>query len=210
MKKISLYFHTIKYLKPIQIYFQVVYFFKKKLGLYTLDFNLKAPNAFLHLKYETEFINLTHKNNNSFRFLNIEHTFPISIDWEYMGYGKLWQYNLAYFDYLCDHNLSKDLGLAYILDFIQKSQTLKSALEPYPTSLRLINWVRFVSKYKIENQVINNSIAQQASFLHANLEYHLLGNHLLENAFALFHAGKYLMEEHLLVKAKRIIISELN
>ena len=67
-------------------------------------------------------------------------------------------------------------------------------LEPYPTSLRIINWIKFIAKHKIEEPSILQIIRQDANRLSCNLEYHLLGNHILENGFALWFAA-YLFDD---------------
>ena len=43
-----------------------------------------------------------------------------------------------------------------------------------------------------------------------NLEYHLLGNHLLENGFSLLFGAYYFQDENLYKKAKEILEKELN
>ncbi len=58
---------------------------------------------------------------------------------------------------------------------------------PYPTSLRIVNWIRAAPL----TPVAAKSLAAQAAFLDNNLEFHLGGNHLLENAGALLAAGLF-------------------
>ena len=45
-----------------------------------------------------------------FTFLNIPHDFSDKIDWNYRSYGKLWTYNLNYFDFLNQEEMSKEIG----------------------------------------------------------------------------------------------------
>jgi uncharacterized heparinase superfamily protein len=56
---------------------------------------------------------------------------------------------------------------------------------PYPTSLRIVNWIRAAPL----PPAVAESLAMQVVFLERNLEFHLGGNHLLENARALLAAG---------------------
>ena len=42
-----------------------------------------------------------------------------------------------------------------------------------------------------------------------NLEYHLLGNHLLENGFSLLFGAYYFQDETIYKIAKKIVVSEL-
>ncbi len=60
---------------------------------------------------------------------------------------------------------------------------------PYPTSLRIVNWIRALGPQMPVRA--SDSLASQAAFLERHLEYHLGGNHLLENARALLAAGLY-------------------
>ena len=64
--------------------------------------------------------------------------------------------------------------------------------EPYPLSLRIVNWVKFFSRQESIDYAWLNSLASQAHYLSRRLEYHLLGNHLFTNAKALVFAGCYL------------------
>jgi uncharacterized heparinase superfamily protein len=62
---------------------------------------------------------------------------------------------------------------------------------PYPTSLRIVNWI----KWQLSGQTLGpealHSLAIQARWLRSRLEIHLLGNHLFANAKALVFAGLY-------------------
>ena len=143
-------------------------------------------------------------------FLNRSHSFSEKIDWNYYRFGKLWAYNLNYFDFLNQENISKETGLILIQDFIENDDLLKDGKEPYPISLRGINWVKFLSNNQLKDEVINNTLYFHYCILFKNLEYHLLGNHLLENAFSLLFGAYYFQDEKLYSKSKDLLISELN
>lgn len=128
----------------------------------------------------------------TFSFLNLEHTFEEKIDWNYNQYGKLWTYNLCYFDFLNQKEISIESGIELLYSFINDISNIKDGKEPYPTSLRIINTIKFLLANDIHNIRIQQLIAEDAYRLTRNLEYHLLANHLLENAFALYFAGMYL------------------
>lgn len=123
---------------------------------------------------------------------------------------KLWSYNLNYFDYLLQEELTKETGLQLIHQYIKDFSWIKDGKEPYPTSLRIINWIKFCLKHNIQDQTIDTALHNQAIQLSKNLEYQLLANHLLENAFALTIATTYLGEEKLLKKASKLLLSQLN
>ena len=204
---IVLLFHTLKYLKLKQFYYRFYYlirnrFLKIKIGssaVYTsqkLNWSLgiTLPNSY---------------NSGVFTFLNLEHKFE-EVDWNYSVYGKLWTYNLNYFDFLNQENISREDGLTLIYNYIKRESNLKDGLEPYPISLRLINWIKFISKHQIQDEKIDTILAKHLSLLNKNLEYHLLGNHILENAFALLFGAYYFGDETIYRTSKKLLESELD
>ncbi len=144
-----------------------------------------------------------------FQFLNIEHDFKGAIDWNYSKYGKLWTYNLNYFEYLNQAHISKEDGLALIHNFIENESTIKDGLEPFPSSLRLIFWIRFIIQNNIKEKEIDQSMYRQAYRLSAMPEYHLMGNHLLENGFSLLFCAIYFSDKKLHHQAHQIIVEQL-
>jgi len=147
--------------------------------------------------------------NNTFQFLNLEKGFENSIDWNYADYGKLWTYNLNYFDFLHQPGIDKATGWSLIRDFISNSNYLKDGLEPYPISLRGINWIKFFTRHHINDQKTNDHLYAQYYRLLKNPEYHLMGNHLLENGCSLLFGAYYFNDKKLYDKAAKIIKSEL-
>ncbi len=143
----------------------------------------------------------------NFSFLNLDKKFENAIDWNYSKYGKLWTYNLTYFDYLSQKNKIDNIFL--MESFIDNIEGIKDGLEPFPISLRGMNWVKYLSFQNIKNQKIDNSLYAQYYILLDNLEYHLLGNHLLENGFSLLFGAYYFQDETLYKKAKEILKEEL-
>tara|TARA_Y100000385_G_C12820191_1_gene520034 strand:+ start:376 stop:732 length:357 start_codon:yes stop_codon:yes gene_type:complete len=114
--KIKLLFNTILYLKPVQVYYRVYYlirniFIGKKVKKKTLT---KFEPIFW--KNEISYKNSYRDKDNSFAFLNLSHSFSDKIDWNYNQFGKLWTYNLNYFDYLNQNNISKETGIRLITD----------------------------------------------------------------------------------------------
>ena len=61
--------------------------------------------------------------------------------------------------------------------------------EPYPLSLRIVNWVKWLLQSNVTPGGIYESLSQQVWSLATQIEYHLLGNHLMANAKALVFAG---------------------
>lgn len=212
LNKFLLYFHTLRYLKFIQIRYRVYYAFKnrfkkffptKERALPTGDFDLNLQPSLLANKS-------VQYNDLCFSFINLQKQFNNTIDWNYTGHGKLWTYNLNYFEFLHTKSFSKEDGLQLIHDFIKNIDTIKDGLEPYPISLRSIHWIKFLVLYKIKDKTIDFSLYQQLSQLVHNLEYHLLGNHLLENGFSLLWGAYYFSDSRFYQKAATILLKELN
>lgn len=204
-------FNTIKYLKLSQIFYRLYYIFKKKICKF---FSIKTMFV---KKSNTVLLSLTkpinsHTSylNGSFNFLNLSYNFSNNIDWNFAKYGKLWTYNLNYFNFLNQKEIDKQDAIGLIYDFIDKIQTSKDGLEPFPISLRGINWIKFLIKNNIQDSKINDSLYAQYDMLFKNLEFHLLGNHLLENAFSLLFAAFYFNDDRFYKSAKNILIQEFN
>ena len=208
--KIKLLLNTIIHLRAIQIYYRFYYFLRNRLFGYNVK--KRIVNDFTPIVWENriDYDNSYFKKENSFTFLNIPHSFSDKINWNINQFGKLWTYNLNYFDFLNQENISKETGLQLIQDFIKNDALLKDGKEPYPISLRGINWVKFLSNNQVKDELINNTLYFHYCILFKNLEYHLLGNHLLENAFSLLFGAYYFQDEELYNKSKNLLISELN
>lgn len=150
----------------------------------------------------------SYSGNNNFNFLNLEKSFS-TIEWNFNEFGKLWTYNLNYFEFLHQEEITQEQGLELIQDYISKRKILKDGVEPYPISLRGINWIRFLAAKKIDKTEINEFLYSDYLRLTANLEYHLLANHLLENGFSLLYGAYYFQDETLYAKAKEILTVQL-
>lgn len=134
----------------------------------------------------------------AFSFLNRREQVGFPPRWSAPELPRLWQYNLHYFEYLWD--LGIDAARALALDWIERHPLGPAQVgwEPYPTSLRLVNWCAFFfgeNRERSEADValrdaLWHSIFLQSEWLARHLERHLLGNHLLENGAALLLAGR--------------------
>jgi uncharacterized heparinase superfamily protein len=111
--------------------------------------------------------------------------------------SKLWEYNLHYFEYIfaLEYDDAKLLVQNWIENYPLKRY--KSGWEPYPVSLRIMNWIVFffgqhqnkiISDIEFQT-VLKKNLILQTVWLVYRLEYHLLGNHYLENAAALSLIG---------------------
>lgn len=210
--KVSRYLHTIRYLKPIQIRYQFWYLIRSKIRFLkgSSKDNCKDVKSNL-LKFSVWIDKSISLSNQQFTFLNISHKFiNDKTDWDFNEYGKLWTYNLNYMDYLLQADMSKEKGIELIELFIEQLNSNSTGNEPYPISLRAINWIKFLSKHRVQKQSIDSSLFLQYQILSNSLEYHLLGNHLLENAFSLLFGAFYFNNNKFYSKTKQILNEELN
>jgi len=214
LQKLSLYYHTIKYLKWIQIRYQLWYKCRntiRRFSGFKYNFNKQIPD-FEKIHFDEGLENYeTYSGNHNFCFLNLNHSFEVGIDWDFPKLGKLWTYNLNYFEFLNQENSPQYQSEYHDLidDFIQQLPQLKNANEPFPTSLRIVNWIKFIlSNNNFSSQVLM-SLYNQLYILDDNKEFHLLGNHLLENGFALVFGGVFFQDEYLFQQGKNILIEQL-
>ena len=210
IRKIKLLVNTVKYLKPIQVYYRFYYFLSNRLFSINVDGGFLPTFTLINWESKLKSSFSYADKQKSFSFLNITDQFSEQIDWNYNKHGKLWTYNLNYFDFLNQKEMISETGVGLILDYIKNDNILKDGKEPYPISLRGMNWIKFLAENKIRNPEIDKTLNNHYRILFANLEYHLLGNHLLENAFSLLFGAYYFQDEKLYRKAKKLLISELN
>ena len=84
-----------------------------------------------------------------------------------------------------------------------------AAWEPYPLSLRIVNWIKWVLGGGTTGAEMLQSLATQTDFLSRRIEHHLLGNHLFVNAKALVFAGVFFGWPGWLRKGLRILDREI-
>ncbi|MGY6743449.1 MAG: heparinase II/III domain-containing protein [Cecembia sp.] len=204
------YFRTLKYLKPKQVFYQIKYrvINPKPLRNYFEKINSYNKLSFSFV-FDKEIVVLENQNAISFSFLNLKYTFNKNIDWNFQEYGKLWNYNLQYFDFLNQSNLDPSIKNDLLNSCYSSLWVGKLLLEPYPASLRIMNVIRFLSTNMDANSNIASYLKAEVKFLTQRLEYHILANHLLENAFAIHMAGYFFGEIHWQNIGKNILKEEL-
>jgi uncharacterized heparinase superfamily protein len=154
----------------------------------------------------------------AFTFLNETVTFDENITWPVPDKGRLWRYNLHYFDYINAKNalLSEATG-SLIKDWIRNNPPgTVDAWDPYPVSLRTVNWIKYLSRTDVNNAdggTIAGSLYSQMRFLERNIEYHILANHLFKNIKALIFGGLFFSDKRgarWLSKGLRLLDRELD
>lgn len=129
-----------------------------------------------------------------FRFVGQEREIVTPDDWNRQDWPRLWLYNAHYFDDLAatDAHARSAWQTALILRWIDENPAPRGCgWEPYPTSLRIVNWTKWALSGHALPQAGIHSLAVQARLLRRRLEFHLLGNHLWANAKALVFAGAF-------------------
>src|SRR5204862_381185 len=99
------------------------------------------------------------------------------IDWNFLGHGKLWNYQLQSFDFLLQKDLAKPDGEKLLLDFYDFSKKNPQYFEPYPASLRIINCIKYISIHKTKIDPLPQSVKNDAGKLFRTLEQYLENNH---------------------------------
>ncbi|MBL8225041.1 MAG: alginate lyase family protein [Chromatiales bacterium] len=115
-----------------------------------------------------------------------------SPDWVSADAPKLWRYNLHYFDYLQWPVVPEATKAALIDDWIARVRPgAVDAWEPYPLSLRIVNWLKYFARLPSVPDHWQVSLDLQVAALAGDIEYHLLANHLFKNGKALVFAGLF-------------------
>ena len=202
MKNIQLLVRTLSHLRPQQIIYQLLNrVYKAKYEQY-LSPTLQPLN--LQVAPIPKFRSVEIK---TFTFLNLEHIFA---GWNFIENGMLWAYNQNYFDWINQEGISEEEGCKWIDKFIEELPTNKVGLDPYPIALRSINWVKFFCRNpESATKDRLDSLYSQLRLLEKKLEYHLLGNHLLEDAYTLYIGGAFFGDERLLKKTKKLLLRQL-
>ncbi len=207
--KIYLLLNTVKHLKPTQVFHQVKYRLNKA-GILS-DYEDKFSKGIIcRLSFSMQPpVYKSYLGDNKFTFLNLNHSFPQGIDWNHQEYGKLWNYNLQYLNFLLQPDFALEEKQVLINSIYEWLADGRLALEPYPASLRIINIIRL---YSLGNDLEEGRLAHlhaELDFLSNRLEYHLLGNHLLENGFALLLGGAFFSNKEWLKTGENILREQL-
>ncbi|MEX1065815.1 MAG: alginate lyase family protein [Aquisalimonadaceae bacterium] len=130
----------------------------------------------------------------TFEFLNHQADVSGPAAWNAPSVPKLWLYNLHYFEDLLASGAADrvDWHRDYIARWIAENPPGSgNGWEPYPTSLRIVSWIKWALAGNTLTEEARRSLGLQVHWLRRNLEYHILGNHLFANAKALIFAGLF-------------------
>lgn len=183
-----LYFHTVRHLKFEQVKGRIFRYINK------VDMTPSITKETSKLKQAFIPVRLNKRSmfdHGQCVFLNETGTLS---DWNDPKRSKLWLYNLHYFDDLnCEDSSNRfDKHFKLVNRWInENSPGVGNGWEPYPISLRVVNWIKWFLVYENASERQLASLALQVKVLHQTLETHLLGNHIFANAKALLFAGLY-------------------
>jgi uncharacterized heparinase superfamily protein len=186
------YINTLKYLTLSQIFWQCRYrVYKSKLSNieYSGDCASVGSNDF----FWTE--KLSYVDDSSISLININKKYTLPGIWKNVTVDDLWLYNVHYFDFLNNDLVCSKLKLILVNNWISFNNSSSVGLQAYPTSLRIVNWIKWYIKNDIKNDINNDkiiaSIYSQIILLSKNLEFHISGNHLMSNIKALIISGLF-------------------
>jgi uncharacterized heparinase superfamily protein len=203
-------YYTIKYLKLKQIIWRAYSILPRSILIEKQVLLTKRIN----------FVSITKTgitaDYNSFTLLNESHQLTLE-GWDNKSISKLWSYNLHYFDFLRqDSHSSQNFNnqKKIIRKWIEENPFGKGiGWDPYPTSLRIINWIKWHYKTNALTDLAKLSLWNQIRWLSGRPEFHLLGNHLFVNAKAmLFGSAFFCLGENSSIyrKALKILKTELD
>jgi len=206
------YWHTLRYLRPIQLYGRIWFrLVRPRVDLRPVPL-LRLLSGRNWMKPAQRRVSLV--GPERFCFLNETHDLA-DCGWDDPALGKLWRYNLHYFDDLnaLDASARAEWHRALLLRWVRENPpAVGTGWEPYPTSLRIVNWIKWALGGNALPSECVQSLAMQARWLSRRLEIHLLGNHLFVNAKALVFAGLFFEgpeAENWLEKGLRILKREV-
>ena len=197
-------FHTVKYLKLKQVVWRIIYFLPRFITPKKSYPEIKSISFICIVR-----VGIT-EDYDHFLFLNEKNQLS-KVGWDNDLQSKLWRYNLHYFDCLNQvelTNIGVELQNNIINKWIIENPFGKgTGWEPYPTSLRIINWIKWHFKTNALSDEAKLSLWNQVKWLADRPEYHLLGNHLFINAKALMFACVfYGLDEYSTIYRKSIKI----
>ena len=185
-----MYFHTLRYLRPIQYYSRLRKFLVRSKPSLSPSPPLRQTKELWRSPLAPE----SSISGNECSFLNRTRTLDFPGIWNDDSAEKLWLYNLHYFDFLNsdDATLDPDFYKRLVSRWIHDNPPCSGiGWEPYPLSRRIVSWIKWFLAGNVPSEETLFNLVVQTRALNANIEYHLLGNHLLANAKALIFAGLF-------------------
>lgn len=185
------YFETLRHLRVSQIANRIVRRFRRR----EIDMRPAPPMRARIGKWVRPLDHLVRLDGpHSLTLINRPGKVFDAAGWNDPAQPKLWLYNLHYFDWLVGARSpdQRDWERGLIVRWVAENPVGHgNGWEPYPLSLRITNWVKWLLEGNKPPSGMVDSLAHQLRFLECSIEWHLLGNHLLANAKALFMGGAF-------------------
>jgi uncharacterized heparinase superfamily protein len=191
LSNVANYFHTLRFLRPVQVYGRIRF----RLWRPSPDERPAPAPRIPANPYSTPIgAQVSMLGPDRFRFLNLEGSCSTAAHWAGDGRSHLWKYNLHYFeDLVAGDASSRHSWHQEILDrwVDENPPGVGVGWDSYPLSRRVVNWIKWALGGTLPTPKIRQSLAVQVRWLTRRIESHLQGNHLFANAKALVHAGLY-------------------
>ena len=191
MSSLTLYFHTLRHLRPVQIAARAWSRLYRPLP----DLRTAPPARPASARYVAPIASAASLlAPEVFVLLNVERRCAVASDWRPSDAPKLWTYHLHYFDDLNAHDAHSRIAWHenLLTRWVAENPPGEGeGWDPYPVSRRIVNCVKWATRGNALPVSVQTSLAVQTRWLAQRLEYHILGNHLFANAKALLHAGLY-------------------
>ena len=190
LETILRYWHTLRHLRPVQIYGRIWFRLRRPRP----DTSPAPP---IRHKGRTWQVPVRRQpvlaGPAEFSFLGQDGTLA-EVGWDGPERDMLWRYNQHYFDDLNARDAAARANWHHdlLVNWVKHNPPgTGCGWDPYPTSLRIVNWIKWTLAGNTLPAECVESLAVQARWLTKRLEYHLLGNHLFSNAKALVFAGLF-------------------
>jgi len=187
---LSRYWHTLRHLRPAQFRGRA----RMKLVRPRPDLSPAPPLRAARAVWQCCERRASMSGPATLRLVGVERTLASPGDWDRADWPRLWRYNAHYFDDLAasDADAREPWHRALVARWVAENPPGRgSGWEPYPVSLRIVNWIKWAIGGHALDAAAAHSLAVQARWLSGRLEVHLLGNHLWANAKALVFAGTF-------------------
>jgi len=211
LRKSLLYWNTIKFLRLTQLCRRISIRFINPSVDDSPAPKVRQPRAILVFLIGTRPKLVTPEK---FFFLNQSGSL-CELGWDGPQRSRLWRYNQHYFDDLnaIDAAQRNEWHRDLLVRWMEENPSGKGVgWDPYPTSLRIVNWMKWQCVGNVLPDACVQSLAVQTRWLEQRIEWHILGNHLFANAKALVFAGLFFSgkeADRWLAKGLKIVEREL-
>lgn len=191
LSRLNLVWRTVRHLRPVQVYWRPIFkLARPRVPSPAITVTQRVLSGIWSPVAERR---QSLYGRTAFRVLNTDYDICTG-GWDAPELPKLLLYNLHYFDDLNSQTANDRTNWHHdlIARWITENPPAKgSGWEPYPTSLRITNWIKWALSGGRLSSEARLSLVVQIRWLTRRLEWHILGNHLFVNAKALVFSGLF-------------------